>query len=93
MTMPVHALAGHLVIATAPLAALLALIYAWRPAARRRLRIPFVAAGAVNMALVDWSAGRRRPAPRSWTRSRPREGPRAKNCRQRPWCTPTRRTR
>lgn len=54
--MPAHALAGHLVLATALLAALLALIYAWRPATRHRLRLPFVAVGAVNMALVGWAA-------------------------------------
>ncbi|MBG0816655.1 hypothetical protein [Planomonospora sp. ID82291] len=54
--MPTHALAGHLVIATAPLAALLALVYAWRPTARRRLRLPLLAAGVLNMALVGWAA-------------------------------------
>ncbi|GAA2987490.1 hypothetical protein [Streptosporangium longisporum] len=54
--MPTHALVGHLVIATAPLTALLALVYAWRPQARRRLRIPFVTIGVVNMALVGWAA-------------------------------------
>lgn len=33
--MPIHALVGHLVIITAPLAALVALIYAWFPRSRR----------------------------------------------------------
>ncbi|GIH94328.1 hypothetical protein ACFFMN_05675 [Planobispora siamensis] len=53
--MPVHVLAGHLVIVTAPLAALLALVYAWRPAVRRGMRLPLVAAGVLNLAVAVWA--------------------------------------
>ncbi|GII06011.1 hypothetical protein [Planobispora takensis] len=53
--MPVHVLAGHLVIVTAPLTALLALLYAWRPAVRRGLRLPLVAAGVLNLAAALWA--------------------------------------
>ncbi|MCK2215712.1 hypothetical protein MF672_018220 [Actinomadura sp. ATCC 31491] len=53
--MPVHVIAAHLVVITAPLTALLALGYAWRPGIRRALRLPLVAAGVLNVALAVWA--------------------------------------
>lgn len=53
--MPIHALAGHLVIITAPLTALLALVYAWRPRTRAGMRSPLIVVSALNMALAVWA--------------------------------------
>ncbi|TMR91992.1 hypothetical protein [Nonomuraea basaltis] len=53
--MPVHALAGHLVIITAPLATLVALVYAWRPTSRRGMRLPLVVFSVLNAALAIWA--------------------------------------
>ncbi|GAA2216214.1 hypothetical protein GCM10009850_116830 [Nonomuraea monospora] len=55
--MPVHALVGHLVLITAPLTALLAVVYAWRPAARRGMRTPLAMAAVLNLALATWAEG------------------------------------
>jgi len=53
--MPIHALVGHVVIITAAIASLLALVYAWRPRSRAGMRVPLVAATALNMALAVWA--------------------------------------
>lgn len=50
--MPIHVVLGHLVVASAPLAAVLALCYAWLPRVRAGLRWPLVAASAVNAGLA-----------------------------------------
>lgn len=53
--MPVHAIAAHLVIVLAPMTAVLALVYASAPTARRRLRLPLVVATLVSAGLVTWA--------------------------------------
>ncbi|SEU32736.1 hypothetical protein [Nonomuraea wenchangensis] len=53
--MPPHAVAGHLVIVLAPLTALLALIYAWRPTSRSGTRLPLVVLAALDLALAVWA--------------------------------------
>lgn len=53
--MPVHAIAGHLVVVVAPLAAIAALWYVVRPASRRALRWPLVASATSTIALVVWA--------------------------------------
>jgi hypothetical protein len=55
--MPVHVLAGHLVLLTAPVATLMSLAYALLPRTRGALRWPLLAAVALNCALAIWAAG------------------------------------
>jgi hypothetical protein len=69
-------LAGHLVIITVPLTALLALVDAWRPRARSGMRTPLLVVSVLNTVLAVWAerAGSRccaslRPPPRPPTRS------------------------
>ncbi len=50
--MPIHAVMGHLVVVSAPLAAFLALGYAWLPQLRAGMRWPLVVLAAVNAALA-----------------------------------------
>lgn len=59
--MPVHAIAGHLVVAVAPLAAIVALWCAVRPASRRGLRWPLVASSTVTVGLVVWAGEAAKP--------------------------------
>lgn len=59
--MPVHAIAGHLVVVVAPLAAIVALWYAARPASRRGLRWPLVASSTLTLGLVVWAAEAAKP--------------------------------
>jgi uncharacterized membrane protein len=54
--MPLHVIAGHLAIVTAPIAALVALVYALVPRVRPRARWPLLAATAVNCALALWAS-------------------------------------
>jgi hypothetical protein len=49
---PIHVVIGHLVVVTAPLAAVLALGYAWLPQLRAGLRWPLVVFAALNAALA-----------------------------------------
>lgn len=53
--MPVHAVAGHLVVVAAPVTAILALVYALGPPTRRALRWPLVLTGAVTAGLAVWA--------------------------------------
>ena len=54
--MPIHAIAGHLALVTAPLAALLALVYAARPEGRGAVRVPLLVAVLLNTGVTIWSA-------------------------------------
>ncbi|MEV4135116.1 hypothetical protein AB0J72_23450 [Dactylosporangium sp. NPDC049742] len=54
--MPTHVVMGHLVVVTAPLAAVLALCYAWLPGVRSGMRWPLVVVSAVNAGLA-YAAG------------------------------------
>jgi hypothetical protein len=54
--MPAHVVAGHLVIVSAPIAVLIALVYALRPPARTALRVPLLVSVAANLALAIWAA-------------------------------------
>lgn len=53
--MPIHALAGHLATTAAPLAAVLALLYAFAPSLRRGLRWPTLAAAALAAGTCIWA--------------------------------------
>lgn len=53
--MPAHVVVGHLAVIVAPVAVLLALLYAVRPGARRSLRWPLVGATAATLGLVVWA--------------------------------------
>ncbi|WP_182112213.1 MULTISPECIES: hypothetical protein [unclassified Actinotalea] len=53
--MPAHVVIGHAAAIVAPLAALLALVYALVPAARHRTRIALVVVAAVALALCAWA--------------------------------------
>jgi len=48
-------LAGHLVIITVPLTALLALVDAWRPRARSGMRTPLLVVSVLNTVLAVWA--------------------------------------
>lgn len=54
--MPVHAVVGHVVAVLAPLAALLALVYACVPPARRGLGWSTVAVGAITAIAALWAS-------------------------------------
>jgi hypothetical protein len=54
--MPVHVVAGHLVIIAAPISVLLALVYALRPASRAGMRWPLLVSTALSFALAVWAA-------------------------------------
>lgn len=54
--MPLHVVAGHLVIIAAPIAVLLALVYALRPAARAGMRWPLLVAAVLTFGLAAWAA-------------------------------------
>lgn len=54
--MPVHAIAGHVVIIVAPLAAVAALLYAWWPQTRAKLRLPLVLLNLVAFGLGCWAS-------------------------------------
>jgi hypothetical protein len=53
--MPVHVLAGHLVIIAAPISVLLALVYALRPAARAGMRWPLLISAVLSFGLAVWA--------------------------------------
>lgn len=53
--LPAHAVVGHLVVIVAPLAAILAAVYALRPRARRALRWPLVVTTLLTFVLVLWA--------------------------------------
>jgi hypothetical protein len=53
--MPVHVIAGHLVIIAAPISALVALVYALRPAARAGMRWPLLVSTLLSFALAIWA--------------------------------------
>jgi hypothetical protein len=59
--MPVHAIAGHLVVVVAPLAAVVAIWYAVQPASRRALRWPLVASSTSAIALALWAGEAAKP--------------------------------
>lgn len=53
--LPAHAVVGHLVVIVAPIAALLAAVYALRPRTRRALRWPVVLGAVLTFALAVWA--------------------------------------
>jgi hypothetical protein len=53
--MPVHIIAGHLVIITAPISVLVALVYALRPAARAGMRWPLLVSAGLSFGLAIWA--------------------------------------
>src|SRR4051794_4015579 len=53
--MPVHVIVGHLVIISAPISVLLALVYATRPKARAGMRWPLVVSAVLSFALAVWA--------------------------------------
>lgn len=53
--MPVHVIAGHLVIIAAPLSVLLALVYALWPRARAGVRWPLLVSAVLSFALAVWA--------------------------------------
>jgi hypothetical protein len=53
--MPIHAVAGHLVIIFAPITALIAILYAASSPARSGLRWPLLAGAVVTAGLVVWA--------------------------------------
>lgn len=53
--LPAHAVVGHLVVIVAPIAALLACVYALRPRTRRVLRWPLVAGALLTFVLAVWA--------------------------------------
>src|SRR3954447_5929332 len=53
--MPIHVVAGHLVIIAAPISVLVALVYALRPAARAGMRWPLLVSAVLSCGLAIWA--------------------------------------
>lgn len=54
--MPTHVLIAHLAVIVAPVAALIALVYAVRPSSRRGMRWPLVVSGVAAVAISFWAS-------------------------------------
>ena len=54
--MPTHVLVAHLAVIVAPVAALIALVYAGRPASRRGMRWPLAVTGVAAVATSLWAS-------------------------------------